>query len=285
EQGVSLPPLVPVARDRELPLSFAQQRLWFLDQLEPASPAYNIPLAVGLDGGASAALLRRVFNEVIRRHEVLRTRFAAVGGEPRQVIAPALELLLPVVDLRSLPEAVRAVEARRLAAAEARRPFDLATGPLLRVTLLRLAEEQVLLLTMHHIVSDGWSMGIFRRELTAISEAFSQGLPSPLAELPVQYADFACWQRQWLRDEVLETQLDYWRKQLAGFPRRGTNGGFPRRGTNGGSPGGGQMGGSPRRLPAAVTAASATSSGSSSSRRKRSRPWERREKVRKFSTR
>ncbi|MCP4660549.1 MAG: AMP-binding protein, partial [bacterium] len=221
QRGVEAPPMVPIPRDRELPLSFAQQRLWFLHQLEPASPVYNIPLAGGLGGGASAALLERVFNEVVRRHEVLRTSFAAAAGEPRQVIAPELELPLPVVDLRLLPAAIREAEARRLTAAEARRPFTLATGPLLRVTLLRLAADvQVLLVTMHHIVSDAWSMGIFRRELTAVSEAFSQGRSSPLPELPLQYADFAHWQRQWLDGQVLEVQLDYWRVELAGAPAR-----------------------------------------------------------------
>ncbi|MCP4655041.1 MAG: non-ribosomal peptide synthetase, partial [bacterium] len=232
QQGLVAPPMVPLVREQGLPretvpLSFAQQRLWFLDQFEPGSSVYNIPVAVRLDGGASAALLERVFNEVVRRHEVLRTRFTTVDGKPRQVIAAELELPLWVVDLRALlPAAAGEAEARRLAAAEARRPFDLATGPLLRVTLLRLAaDSQVLLVTMHHIVSDGWSMGIFRHELMAVSEAFFQGRPSPLAELPLQYADFACWQRQWLSagrtpGEVLEAQLDYWRGELAGMPAR-----------------------------------------------------------------
>ncbi|MCP4662547.1 MAG: AMP-binding protein, partial [bacterium] len=218
EQGVVPPPLVPVARDRRLPLSFAQQRLWFLDQLDPGSSAYNIPLAVRL-GAVEAALLERIFNEVVRRHEVLRTTFAAEAGEPRQVIAEQLHLPLPVVDLDRLAAEDRRLETERLAAAEARRPFDLKVGPLIRFTLVRLtAGEQVVMATMHHIVSDGWSMGVFLRELTVLGDAFARGASSPLAELPVQYADFAHWQRRWLAGEVLDTQLGYWREQLAGAP-------------------------------------------------------------------
>ncbi|MCP4662506.1 MAG: AMP-binding protein, partial [bacterium] len=221
QEGVALPPLLPVARDRELPLSFAQQRLWFLDQLDPGSSAYHIPLAVRLGGTVDAGLLERIFSEVVRRHEVLRTTFAAAAGEPRQVIAGELEVPLPVVDLEPLAAGDRRREAERLAAAEARRPFDLSAGPLVRFTLVRLAaDDQVVMATMHHIVSDGWSMGVFLRELAALSEAFSRGESSPLAELPVQYADFAHWQRRWLAGEVLEAQLGYWRVELAGAPPR-----------------------------------------------------------------
>ncbi|MCP4659191.1 MAG: AMP-binding protein, partial [bacterium] len=231
QRGLVAPPMVPIPRDQglprdDVPLSFAQQRLWFLDQFEPASPVYNIPHAVRLGGAVSATVLERVFNEVVRRHEVLRTTFASEAGEPRQVIAAELALALPVVDLASLPAEQREVEARRLAAAEARRPFDLTRGPLLRVTLLRLdPEDQAVLVTMHHIVSDGWSMGVFVGELAALYDAFSRsaaapGRPSPLAELPIQYADFAQWQRRWLAGEELEGQLGYWRRQLAGAPQR-----------------------------------------------------------------
>ncbi|MCP4659783.1 MAG: amino acid adenylation domain-containing protein, partial [bacterium] len=221
EQGVSIPPLVPVARDRELPLSFAQQRLWFLDQLDPGSSAYNIPLAVRLGGVVEAALLERIFNAVVRRHEVLRTTFAVEAGEPRQVIAEELCLPLPVIALERLAVEDRRLEAERLATAEARRPFDLTTGPLIRFRLVGLAaDEQVVMATMHHIVSDGWSIEIFLRELAAFSDAFSRGESSPLAELPIQYADFAHWQRQWLAGEVLEAQLGYWRARLAGAPPR-----------------------------------------------------------------
>ncbi|MCP4655498.1 MAG: non-ribosomal peptide synthetase, partial [bacterium] len=179
QQGVTAPPLVPVARDRELPLSFAQQRLWFLDRFEPGTSTYNVPLAVRLHGSVAAGLLERIFNEVVRRHEVLRTTLADDAGEPRQVIAAELDLPLPTVDLESLSDRDRELEARRLATAEARRPFDLAGGPLIRSTLLGLAasdtsrqrrasSDQVLLVTMHHIVSDGWSMGVLQRELTAL---------------------------------------------------------------------------------------------------------------------
>ncbi|MCP4663809.1 MAG: AMP-binding protein, partial [bacterium] len=221
QQGVSIPPLLPVARDRELPLSFAQQRLWFLDQLDPGSAAYSIPLAVHLGDAVETELLERIFNEMARRHEALRTTFAVVAGEPHQVIAEEFEVRLPVVELERLAAEDRRIEAERLAAAEARRPFDLTRGPIVRFTLVCLTGgEQVVMATMHHIVSDGWSMGIFLRELAALSDAFSRGEPSPLAELPVQYADFAHWQRQWLAGELLEIQLSYWRKQLAGAPPR-----------------------------------------------------------------
>ncbi|MCP4662225.1 MAG: non-ribosomal peptide synthetase, partial [bacterium] len=216
---MSLPPLVPVARDRELPLSFAQQRLWFLDQFEPGSSVYNIPTVVPLPGAVPAELLERVFNEVVRRHESLRTTFAATAGRPRQVIAAELDLPLPVVDLQQPAAGEREAEARRLAAAEARRPFDLTRGPLVRVTLLRLApENQVILVTIHHIVSDGWSMEVLRRELAVLFAAFLRGEPAPLPELPLQYGDFAHWQRQWLVGEVLEAELAYWRVELAGAP-------------------------------------------------------------------
>nr|QEO74619.1 AMP-dependent synthetase and ligase [uncultured bacterium] len=204
-------------RDGELPLSFVQQRFWFLDQLMPGSAAYNIPTAVRLRGALDADALERSFDEVVRRHEVLRTTFAADGGRPRQVIADELKLRLTHVDLSAHPDDEREAEARRLALGEAREPFDLARGPLLRAKLLRHSEdEHVLLFTMHHIVSDGWSAGVLVRELTTIYEAFTEGRESPLAELPIQYVDFAVWQREWLRGEVLERRLEYWRKQFAG---------------------------------------------------------------------
>ncbi|MCP4661925.1 MAG: AMP-binding protein, partial [bacterium] len=171
-RGLAPPPLVPVGRDRELPLSFAQQRLWFLDQFEPGSAAYNMPNALRFSGAVNAARLEWIFNALVRRHEILRTTFPAVDGRPRQVIAPRLELPLPLADLRLLAEERREAEARRLAAEEALRPFDLTAGPLIRLALLRLADEdQVLLVTMHHIISDGWSMGIFSRELQALYAA------------------------------------------------------------------------------------------------------------------
>jgi amino acid adenylation domain-containing protein/non-ribosomal peptide synthase protein (TIGR01720 family) len=214
-----VPPLLPVERCGEMVLSFAQARLWFLEQLEPGSSAYNIPAAVRLTGSLDVAVLEQSLNEIVGRHEVLRTTFGMVSGEPRQVIAPVLALTLRWVDLRDLPEAQQKIQVERLATEEAQQPFDLAKGPLLRATLLQLGEaEHVLLLTMHHIVSDGWSMGVLIRELAALYEAFSTGKPSPLPELPIQYADFAHWQRQWLQGEVLAAQLSYWQQQLTGAP-------------------------------------------------------------------
>jgi amino acid adenylation domain-containing protein len=197
------------------PLSFAQQRLWFLDQLMPGS-AYNSPGAFRIESSIDVALAERIVNEIVRRHEVLRTTFRSIAGEPVQVIAPVLNLPVAVVDLGNLPEPEREAEVRRLATEEAQRPFDLAQGPLLRVTLLRLGDyEHVFLVTMHHIISDGWSIGVFIREAVALYGALSSGAPAPLPELPIQYADFAVWQREWLQGEVLESQLGYWRRQLA----------------------------------------------------------------------
>jgi amino acid adenylation domain-containing protein/non-ribosomal peptide synthase protein (TIGR01720 family) len=218
-RGLEVPKIEPVPRSGVLPLSFGQQRLWFLDQLQPGSPAYNIPTAVRLDGRLDAGALAAALREVVRRHETLRTTFESVAGEPRQVIARDRPLPLPRVDLRALPAARREEEVRGLARAEAWRPFDLARGPLFRTLLLASGEEEhALLLTFHHIVSDGWSMGILVRELGALYPAFCAGLPSPLPDLPVQYADYAFWQRRWLAGEVLAAELAYWRGQLAAAP-------------------------------------------------------------------
>ncbi|HEX2568813.1 MAG TPA: non-ribosomal peptide synthase/polyketide synthase, partial [Polyangia bacterium] len=213
--------LVPASRtgspEGGLPLSFAQQRLWFLDQLEPGNPFYNIPAAVRLTGRLDVTALGRCLTELVRRHEALRTRFISLDGEPVQLVGPGFDLALAPVDLTTLPGEVREARARELVREEALRPFDLSRGPLLRAALLRLgAEEHVLLVTLHHIVSDGWSTTVLVRELAALYRAFSQGKPSPLPELPIQYADFAAWQRQWLRGEVLERQLGYWKQQLGG---------------------------------------------------------------------
>ncbi|HYG64235.1 MAG TPA: amino acid adenylation domain-containing protein, partial [Thermoanaerobaculia bacterium] len=215
----SAPPLVPVPRVGTLSLSFAQQRLWFIDQLEPGSPLYNMPVALRVEGSLDAAVLALCLGEIVRRHEALRTVFAALQGTPVQVIQPAEPFRLPVVDLSALPESVREELARTLAVAEAGWPFDLAQGPMLRGLLLRLAEsDHAVMLTMHHIASDGWSMGVLVREVAALYPAFAAGRPSPLPELPVQYADFAVWQSSWLRGEVLEREIDFWRCQLAGLP-------------------------------------------------------------------
>ncbi len=211
------PPVVPVPRDGDLPLSFAQQRLWILDQLDPGSTAYNVPLAVRLSGELDAAALERSLAEVARRHEVLRTSYPSRRGGPVQEIAPWRGFALPRVELGALPQERREAEARRLARAEARLPFDLARGPVLRPALLALAErEHVLLLGMHHIASDGWSMGVLVREISTLYTAGAAGLPSPLPELPVQYADYAVWQRRWLAGEILERELAWWRQTLAG---------------------------------------------------------------------
>jgi amino acid adenylation domain-containing protein len=214
------PPLRPVPRTEPLPLSFAQQRLWLIDQIEPGSPLYNIPGAMHLAGPFQPELLRCALGEVVRRHEVLRTTFQVSGGQPVQVIARAEPFPLPAVDLSGLPSPAREEEAARRMVAEARLPFDLTAGPLLRATLLRLdREEHVALATFHHAVSDAWSVGIFFREIAALVESWSTGEPSPLPELPVQYADFAVWQRNRLTGEVLESELEYWLRQLAGMPR------------------------------------------------------------------
>ncbi|MCA1636706.1 MAG: condensation domain-containing protein, partial [Acidobacteria bacterium] len=217
--GMQSPPLKRSPRGGPMPLSFAQQRLWFLDQLEPGSPLYNIPLALRLKGRLHVSALGRSVNEIVRRHEVLRTVFAETDGQPAQVILTAARVPLPVIDLGGLCEQAREAEVRRVAAAEARWRFDLSRGPLVRATLMRLSEEEhVVCFTMHHIVSDGWSLAVMTREVVLLYESFSSGDASPLAELPVQYADYAEWQRRWLTGDVLEEQLSYWKRQLAGAP-------------------------------------------------------------------
>ncbi|MEW5926225.1 MAG: amino acid adenylation domain-containing protein [Gemmatimonadota bacterium] len=218
--GVQAPPVVPTPRDGSpLPLSFAQQRLWFIDRLEPGRPTYNMPFSLRLRGPVDARALAAALREVVRRHEALRTVFRAVEGEPVQVVRSAAPFPLPTVDLGGLPEDAREAEALRLVAEDASRSFDLERGPLLRAALLRLgAEDAVLLGAMHHVVSDGWSMGVFFRELSALYAASAAGEPSPLPELPVQYADYAAWQRAHLAGEALEGQLGYWRERLAGMP-------------------------------------------------------------------
>ncbi|WP_460203568.1 amino acid adenylation domain-containing protein [Scytonema sp. NUACC21] len=217
--GLHTPPLVPIKRDTHLPLSFAQARLWFLDQLEPGSAVYNIPAAVRLSGSLDVAALQQSFNEIVRRHETLHTTFMRVDGEPIVALAPVSSFKLTMVDLRELAPDEQSTEVSRLIALEAQRPFDLSNGPLLRATLLQLNQtEHVLLVVMHHIISDGWSMGVLIRELAALYEAYSREQPLTLPELPIQYADFAHWQRQWLSGEVLQAQLEYWKQQLAGAP-------------------------------------------------------------------
>jgi amino acid adenylation domain-containing protein len=215
----TLKPIQASERDGAIPLSFAQQRLWFLDQLEGGSSTYNIPTALHLIGSLQVTTLERVVQEIVRRHEALRTNFEMVNGSPIQIIHPNLKVNMQVVDLEGLTEVEQSARVRQLITQEGERAFNLAHDPLLRVTLLRLAENShVLLLVMHHIVSDGWSIEVFIRELSALYQSFSKGMPSPLPELLIQYADFTIWQRQWLQGEVLETQLNYWKQQLADAP-------------------------------------------------------------------
>ncbi|HYH80744.1 MAG TPA: condensation domain-containing protein, partial [Longimicrobium sp.] len=207
-------------RDGALPLSFAQQRLWFLDRLDPGSPVYNVPMALRLQGALDAAGLAWALGEVARRHEVLRTTFGVgADGEPVQVVHEPAPARLPVIDLSAVDPAPRDAVVQRLAREEAARPFDLARGPVLRSTLLRLEPaEAVLLFTVHHIASDAWSMEILQREVTALYGAWLRGTDANLPELPVQYADYAVWQRRWLAGEVLDRQLGYWKERLAGAP-------------------------------------------------------------------
>ncbi|MDP9119995.1 MAG: amino acid adenylation domain-containing protein [Acidobacteriota bacterium] len=208
-----------VPRDGDLPLSYGQQRLWFLVQLEPESPVYNIPAVVRLAGRLDTGSLARSLDEIRHRHEALRTSFPAAGSGPVQRISEDAHFPLTRADLTPLPEERRDAEAIRRAEEAARQPFDLGTGPLIRGLLLRLREDDhVLVLTMSHLVSDGWSMGVLTRELGVLYEAFSQGLPVPLSELPIQYADFSHWQRRQLSGELLEEQLSFWRERLRGVP-------------------------------------------------------------------
>ena len=201
------------------PLSFAQQRLWFLDQLDPGSALYNLPANLHLAGPLDAAALERALTEIVRRHEAVRTVFRLFGETPRQVVMPPAPVALPLTDLAGLEADARREALRTLAHEESTRPFDLAAGPLFRVRLVRLAaEEHALLVGMHHIVSDGWSVGVLIREIGALYDAFSHGLPSPLPELPLQYADVAVWQRENLEGEVLDAQVAYWREHLSGAP-------------------------------------------------------------------
>ncbi|MFB2973201.1 amino acid adenylation domain-containing protein [Aerosakkonema sp. BLCC-F183] len=215
-QKLELPPIVSVPRQGNLTLSFAQQRLWFANQLMPGNSAYNMPAAVRLFGSLNVKALEQSLNEVIKRHESLRTSFIEINGEPVQQIAPTLTLTIPIVDLREFSENIQ--KAQQLAIAEVRQPFALDKAPLLRVKLLQMGENDwVILFTMHHIISDAWSLGILIQEIATFYEAFSLRKPSPLPELSIQYADFAIWQRQWL-PEHWQTQINYWKQQLNHLP-------------------------------------------------------------------
>jgi len=217
--GLQAPPILPAGREGPLPASFAQQRLWFLDQLDPHSASYNIPTAVRLEGDLDVTAIGRALDEVVRRHEVLRTTFASEGGVPLQVIRPGMTIPMDVTDLTGLPAADREAEALRRIDAEARTPFDLAVGPVIRLGLIRLAsDEHIIVVNMHHIASDGWSIGVLIREVAILYDAFRAGRPSPLPEPALQYADYAAWQRDWLSGDVLVSQMGFWRAQLAGAP-------------------------------------------------------------------
>src|SRR6185437_7121931 len=201
------------------PLSYNQQGLWVLSQLMPDSWLYQIPKAVRLTGKLNVAAMRQTLNAIVARHEPLRTTFHKVDGKPMQVVAESLLLETPLIDLRNLPDSEREAEARRILSSEGRRPFNLAEGPLIRSLLLRLADdEHILLVTTHHIVTDGWSMGIFHRELMEMYEAFAAGREPALAEMPIQYADYAVWHREWFAGSVYESQREYWLKQFATLP-------------------------------------------------------------------
>lgn len=216
----SLPPaIVRVARDQPLPLSFVQHRLWLINQLDPKNTIYNVLRTMRMKGDLNVAAFQESLDEILRRHESQRTTFALRDGQPVQIIADSLRVPLQIQDLCALPDQEREPAARKIASESAIRPFDLEKGPLLRFQLLRLApDDHVFLLTVHHIVSDAWSAGIFLQELSTLYEAFSQGRPSPLPELTIQYADYAVWQRQWLEGDILKSQLAYWREQLDNAP-------------------------------------------------------------------
>jgi len=215
--------ITPVPRTGASPLSYAQQRLWFLNRLEPDSALYNIPIALRLSGCLNEQALAQSINEIIRRHESLRSFFVEVNGQPMQQHRPAQALPIVHADLTRLAEPKREAALAALCREEYAKPFELSSGPLMRVSLISLQnsadkQENILLAVMHHIVSDGWSSEILTREFAALYEAFSDGKPSPLAEPLIQYADFACWQRQWLDGPVLQQQIDYWRQRLSGAP-------------------------------------------------------------------
>jgi amino acid adenylation domain-containing protein len=215
QRGVSVPPIVRVSRDRPIPLFWSQRRLWFLQNLDPNLTAYNIPAAFHIEGDLNVSALERAIREIVNRHEVLRTRIVEIDGQPFQEICPNVAIELPVIDLSDLPQDQSTAEAERLLAEDARQPYNLAEPPLMRAKLLRLDEQEfVFVLNFHHIACDGSSLAIFYHELATLYEMFSDGKVSTLPSLPVQYADYAVWQREKLQGEVLESQLAYWKRQL-----------------------------------------------------------------------
>jgi len=214
---LAVPAIEPVLRDAPIPLSFAQERLWFLHQLEPESFAYNMPARIDLAGPLNVVALDQATTEIVRRHEILRTSFTVSGGQPVQIVDEPPCSLLTVVDLSGLADPE--TQAQSLSIEQARRPFDLTHGPMLSGILLQLGHEHhSLLLNMHHIGADAWSTTIFFSEVGTLQSSFVKGEQSPLPELAIQYADFAAWQRSWLQGEVLDTQLTYWKQQLLNSP-------------------------------------------------------------------
>ncbi|ALF56357.1 non-ribosomal peptide synthetase [Nostoc piscinale CENA21] len=219
ELELSTPPILRRTNNTQLPLSYAQQRLWFLDQLQSLGSSYNMPLTLRLVGNLNQAALQQSLQEIIHRHEVLRTNFISVDGQPIQVIQTETNWSLSIIDWQHLPTTEKEIATQQLVQKQAQQPFNLADEPLVRATLVVLSQtERALLVFIHHIVSDGWSMGVFLQELAALYNAYSQGQPSPLASLQIQYADFAIWQRQWLQGDVLQSQLNYWQQQLKDAP-------------------------------------------------------------------
>lgn len=201
---------------KTFPLSFSQSRLWILDRFQPGNPVYNLPMVLRLPGALDVDVLARSLNEIVRRHETLRTTFKTVDAKPVQVVAPSLELKIELIDLRQLPDSKRDVDAGRIVYKECQHSFDLVNGPLIRAMLLKLADtDHIFIVVMHHIISDGWSLGVLYHEISTLYSAYSTGQQSPLADLPIQYSDFACWQTQWLTGDLLEQQLAYWKSQLS----------------------------------------------------------------------
>ncbi|MGA9772072.1 MAG: amino acid adenylation domain-containing protein, partial [Blastocatellia bacterium] len=216
-EGLEVSPIVAARRDQDLYLSFAQQRLWFMDRLSPDKSGYNISNAIRLKGPLNVPALEQALGEIVRRHEVLRSSFSEKDGQPLQITSPEYRIAFTILDLRNLPDEEKQRRIEGFAIKQANRSFDLSRAPLMRVTLLRLAaEDNVVLFTMHHIVGDAWSVGILIGEVTALYEAYLFQMPSPLEDLPIQYADYAQWQRQWLEGDVLDTHLSYWKNKLNG---------------------------------------------------------------------
>lgn len=212
-------PIQAISRDRQLPLSFSQLRLWFLQELEPMTSAYNLRLVARLKGSLNVMVLEKCFNEIVSRHEALRTTFRSSDGDPYQVVSQFHPFPLHILDIRDEPEALREKKAVQLIAAEEEQPFHLSNGPLLRVLLIKLGDDDhMLAMVIHHIVCDGWSFQVLFKELTTLYAAFTSGLPPAFPELPVQYPDYAYWQRHYMQGEVLEDHLSYWKKQLSNSP-------------------------------------------------------------------